>query len=255
MTWPDPPGSGPGGRSPRPRLVRDDEREPRALDGRMRPVQARALLVALLVHLIAAGIATRTVHRQSEPIGMGLSFRIALQGHYVSPSPPPAPRPTPLEATAGEEAQPVPEAAVKRGLIVPLHERGAHGDIATAVLAPKGGGSHGAVTAPAEIDLGEGALPGNFQFGYYLIGIRNAIYRAWAPPKGAAAAGELTATVRFAIHRDGSVTGISVERSSGVGYFDQAAASAVRVAAPFSPLPHGYDEDQLIVHFGFRYAE
>ncbi|GHB45578.1 hypothetical protein GCM10007094_38760 [Pseudovibrio japonicus] len=43
--------------------------------------------------------------------------------------------------------------------------------------------------------------------------------------------------VSFAVHKDGSVTGIKLSRSSGNERFDQAALKAVEAAAPFPPFP------------------
>lgn len=52
-----------------------------------------------------------------------------------------------------------------------------------------------------------------------------------------------TALVRFTIDRAGSVSGIALERTSGVGGFDAAALDAVRNARPLRPppLPPGRD--------------
>ncbi len=44
-------------------------------------------------------------------------------------------------------------------------------------------------------------------------------------------------TVAFTVYRNGSVSGISVARSSGNQRFDAAALKAVRTAAPFGPFP------------------
>jgi len=61
--------------------------------------------------------------------------------------------------------------------------------------------------------------------------------------------------VRFKILRDGSVTGLTLEKSSGSVALDASALEAVTNAAPFPPLPDGYPNSFLGVHFGFNYEQ
>ncbi|MGK7346244.1 MAG: energy transducer TonB [Candidatus Nitrospinota bacterium M3_3B_026] len=61
--------------------------------------------------------------------------------------------------------------------------------------------------------------------------------------------------VRFRITRDGSVTGLRMERSSGSSALDQSAIDAVMSAAPFPPLPEGFEGGSLGVHFAFNYEQ
>ena len=224
-------------------------------EGRVPPGLMSALVIALVLHLGAA-VAYKWAHRSAEePIVLPLSFHVMLSPAPVPPSAPPAPKvkaePAP-EAAASEPAEPVP-VAPRHAAIVPKPDRAIHvGGGATAVMAPKG--TSAAVQAPAEVQISAGSITGNFEFGYYLAAIRSAIQRVWSPPRGAATGGALDATLRFTIHRDGSVTDASVETPSGLSYFDQSALAAVR-GANLPPLPHAYDSDQLVVHFGFHYAE
>lgn len=108
--------------------------------------------------------------------------------------------------------------------------------------------------APAEQEGDEGtplvADAANFPYPWYITQVREALWNSWTErmPSG----GTLRCTVRFRIAKDGSVSGVSVETSSGNRLFDNAAESAAKAAAPFQPLPGGFTEDSLTVHVDFK---
>ena len=58
----------------------------------------------------------------------------------------------------------------------------------------------------------------------------------------------------FVINKDGSLKGIKVVRSSGYRILDDAVVDALRLAAPFSPLPTGIAKDKILVSGSFRYV-
>jgi protein TonB len=58
----------------------------------------------------------------------------------------------------------------------------------------------------------------------------------------------------FEIGRDGTVTGLKVEKSSGNALYDQAALRAITDATPLPPLPDDFKESSLRVHLGFNYS-
>lgn len=94
----------------------------------------------------------------------------------------------------------------------------------------------------------------DFEFTYYLIALRNRIGQNWSAPAGMGRGGEsIGVTVYFRIQRDGRVVDPQVEKSSGIRFFDQSAVRAVRVSSPVPPLPMGYAEDDLGVHFAFEF--
>ena len=96
----------------------------------------------------------------------------------------------------------------------------------------------------------------NFEFTYYLIAVRNRVSQNWGAPAGIATNGNrIRATVHFRIDRFGRVSDVRLEESSGVPFFDQSAVRAVSVSNPLPPLPAGYGESSLGVHFGFEYAD
>jgi protein TonB len=62
------------------------------------------------------------------------------------------------------------------------------------------------------------------------------------------------AIVKFAIQRDGTVSGAEVERSSGYSALDIAALRAVIGARQLPPLPGAYPNTTLGVHLNFQYT-
>lgn len=72
----------------------------------------------------------------------------------------------------------------------------------------------------------------------------------WTPPS-ISAREPVQAVVVFTINRDGSVSNVVLETSSGNFYFDQAAMRAVLLAAPLPPLPHTLSSSTLRVHAPF----
>lgn len=90
----------------------------------------------------------------------------------------------------------------------------------------------------------------NFPYPWYITQVREALWTAWTEkmPSG----GSLRCTVRFAINRNGSIKGVSVEKTSGNRLFDNAAESSVHSAAPFAALPDDFYEDRLTVHVEFK---
>ncbi|MDR1696155.1 MAG: TonB family protein [Endomicrobium sp.] len=90
----------------------------------------------------------------------------------------------------------------------------------------------------------------NFKFPFYARQIRSRIDKNW---HWADSYGTLRAVIYFRIHRDGGVSDITVKESSGDLSFDNNAQRSVRMSDPFAPLPDGYTEDSLGVHFEFKY--
>lgn len=62
-------------------------------------------------------------------------------------------------------------------------------------------------------------------------------------------------TVYFKIHRNGQISGLNVEESSGIKSLDLTALRAIRSSAPFPPLPREYKEDYLGIHLIFEHKK
>jgi TonB family protein len=59
------------------------------------------------------------------------------------------------------------------------------------------------------------------------------------------------ALVRFTINRDGRLSRIELESSSGNSSFDRAALRALHATNPLPPLPPAYSKPSLTVHLTF----
>ena len=97
---------------------------------------------------------------------------------------------------------------------------------------------------------------GDFRFAYYLATLRNKIGSRWVPPQGVDARNRpIKTTVYFRVHRDGKISQAAVETSSGYAFFDQTAMRALISATPLPPLPAGFTDNYLGVHFGFEFQQ
>jgi periplasmic protein TonB len=93
----------------------------------------------------------------------------------------------------------------------------------------------------------------SFPYMYYLVMMKNKISENWMPPMTSISPNTAKRSViAFVIDRSGAVTGGRVEESSGDDNLDQSALRAVMVSSPFPPLPEGFPDTSLGVHFGFR---
>jgi TonB family protein len=93
---------------------------------------------------------------------------------------------------------------------------------------------------------------GNFPFASYISRMRQKIATAWEVPVGTEGL-ERSAVVYFRVHRDGSVSDVTVEKPSGLQLFDRSCQRGVIEAAPMPPLPREYSDEFVSVHFTFVY--
>jgi TonB family protein len=89
----------------------------------------------------------------------------------------------------------------------------------------------------------------DFPFAWYLSRIQAKVTEKWA---GKALPGQQPVAV-FEISRDGQVSRLAIEKSSGNSYYDQAALRAISEANPFPPLPAEFPGTTLRVHLGFNF--
>lgn len=61
--------------------------------------------------------------------------------------------------------------------------------------------------------------------------------------------GKLKATVLVKLSRDGRLLSIHLIKSSGNTEFDQSFLNAIKISAPFSPLPSGYKNNDIDIKF------
>jgi len=146
-----------------------------------------------------------------------------------------APQPKAVEGGhSGKSALPTPAVA-------PAATAGDNG------AAKEGRGNPQAGARPAPITtVGAGEQP---DFSRFMADLQRRIKQAWSPPKAPASA---NCVLVFNVHLNGEMSGLRVQRSSGIAAYDNAALKAVENAAPFRPLPVGAKE-AVDVQFTFDY--
>jgi len=88
----------------------------------------------------------------------------------------------------------------------------------------------------------------------YLVDMKRKIEFHWEYPALAARNGwQGNLKVNFRINKDGSVSDISLERSSGYPMLDDAAITAVRLSAPFPPFPADFTIEDISIKGQFTY--
>ena len=104
---------------------------------------------------------------------------------------------------------------------------------------PGGGGGRPGIDALREPD-----------FGPYMRDLQRRIKLNWNPPKGNESK---RVVLLFKIAKNGQLLSCRVSRSSGLPAADQAALNAVKLTAPFRPLPAEYKGSNIDIQFTFDY--
>ena len=89
----------------------------------------------------------------------------------------------------------------------------------------------------------------DLDLGPYFAEIRRRVKSNWNPSY---AAEDYTTFLTFSIQKDGQVTDLKVERSSGSAAIDRESIAAVQKSAPFAPLPPNFPLPALEVEFTFN---
>lgn len=159
---------------------------------------------------------------------------------------PETPKPKPPET-----ARPAPDKG-------PSSHKGAKGEEGVSGTAPgetgdqlgRRGGPQGNPLGTTSFGSEVGSLDNpDFTYAYYLDRLLSLIDARWERPNMGSG---IKAVIFFRIGRDGSMTDLQVEQSSGYNSFDLAALRAVQNAAPFPPLPRAYKHQDLGVHLIVR---
>ena len=87
-------------------------------------------------------------------------------------------------------------------------------------------------------------------FGPYMRELQRRIKMNWNPPKGNESK---RVVLLFKIAKDGRLLSCSVFKSSGLPSADKAALDAVKLTAPFKPLPAEYKNSSIDIQFTFDY--
>ncbi|HKY34185.1 MAG TPA: energy transducer TonB, partial [Candidatus Polarisedimenticolia bacterium] len=127
------------------------------------------------------------------------------------------------------------------------------------------GMSAGGGGAPLRYDNPVGGLSGpqgglsfdtpGFDWGPYARRIYWIIWTNWTQgwPPAAWAGLKGVVTVRFRIHRDGTISGITVMDGSGTEAFDTCATLALEASSPLPPLPADFTKDSEGITARFLY--
>lgn len=96
-----------------------------------------------------------------------------------------------------------------------------------------------------------GATDSDFPFAWYLTRIEALVDRHWNPRQMGFRGDRISCTVHFEVSRAGTISGVSLTESSGIGVFDREALRAV-MATRLPPLPPQYRGASLGVSFIFN---
>ena len=95
----------------------------------------------------------------------------------------------------------------------------------------------------------------DYRFIGYFSNLRKAFEMVWRYPSEAARRGlQGSVSVRFTILKSGKLKYAKVVDSSGYPILDDAVIEALELAAPYDPLPDGFDKDKLTITGSFRYV-
>jgi TonB family protein len=89
----------------------------------------------------------------------------------------------------------------------------------------------------------------------YLALVRQRISNCWSAPPLDLTNQAYVVIVQFRLHRDGKVTGVSIEQSSGNEYYDLAGKRAVLSANPLPVFPADISDSYFDAHFTFTVGE
>ncbi len=93
-----------------------------------------------------------------------------------------------------------------------------------------------------------------FKYQRYLLAMKDAIERRWDYPAMAAANGwQGILRIDFTINKDGTIRNIKVLKSSDYPVLDDAAVTAIKLAAPFPPFPANFQIKEINIKGTFEY--
>jgi protein TonB len=111
---------------------------------------------------------------------------------------------------------------------------------------------YGGQSGSGGVGIGTGNPFGN-RFGSYLEILRQRVSQKWrygeVDPRMRSAP---AVVVRFVLERNGTISGVALIQRSGNYTLDTSAQRAVLEAAPFPPIPAGYERSSATLEFEFR---
>ncbi len=96
----------------------------------------------------------------------------------------------------------------------------------------------------------------NFPFTYYLQIIIDRVSNNWfISLVDPGISGSFQATVHFKIYKNGQISELKIEESSGIRSLDLSAFRAIQTSAPFPPLPGAYEDEYLGIYLIFEHSK
>jgi len=96
----------------------------------------------------------------------------------------------------------------------------------------------------------------NFPFTYYLQIIMDRVSANWFTSLvDPGVLGNFEAVIYFKIYKNGQISDLKVEQSSGIKSLDLSALRAVQSSAPFPPLPKDYEDEYLGIRLIFEHSK
>lgn len=96
----------------------------------------------------------------------------------------------------------------------------------------------------------------NFPFTYYLQILMDRVSANWFTSLvDPGISGNFQVVVYFRIFRDGQISDLKIEHSSGINTLDKSALRAIYASVPFPPLPREYENEYLGVHLIFEHSK
>jgi len=92
-------------------------------------------------------------------------------------------------------------------------------------------------------------------FNQYLSRVQLKISSLWIAPPGDLTGQALEVIIKFRLHRSGTVSDVTIERTSGNEYYDLAGKRAVLNADPLPAFPREMADTYLDAHFSFTVGE
>jgi TonB family protein len=137
----------------------------------------------------------------------------------------------------------------------PVRGTSGEGGLKTGISTGSGSGGGGGGDGSGG-GYGSGIGGGFFPYAYYVDLLRSRISTSWYSSLVAPGLkGKYVAGVYFIVHRDGDISDLRLENSSGIASLDLSARRAIEDAAPFAPLPPDFSSQYLVVHFEFEWEK
>jgi TonB family protein len=215
----------------------------------------KALIISLVVHVALGFAALRLVRISQVRFVPREVYAVQIVSLQETPKPKPQEMKAPPEEAPRE--QPKVEEPKKEELVAPTKKPKPEKKTPPAKTIPstqieppqpeqpEEGDAEGVTTGDMALDVED------FPFAYYLTTVKRKVAANWQVPGTSREA--VHCRVYFRITRSGAIESPAVETSSGNFLFDQAALRAVVQANPLPPLPGGFGDEYLGVHFSFAY--